>query len=76
MRHHEEILKKAQQTATALADYKRMDKARTDLYYIQEGRATLTLQLLDVTPQQLDTATDRADTELNSLIHIIDDLVK
>ena len=59
-------LDKAQEIAQLLAEYKTYNKA------LNNGRASLTLQLLDTTAEQLDRATDRADTQL----HSIGDLIK
>ena len=75
MRNPTKLLNQAKQVAQLLADHNRFDKAHRELTALRDGstRTPLTLELLEVSPSQLDKALDRAETEVHSCIMMLDE---
>jgi hypothetical protein len=73
MREHSKILAQAQQVSTLLTDYKRYNKANTELKRLYQGRGSLTLELLEIPNDQVERALDRTEQELHSVIMMLDD---
>ncbi len=60
------IIERAEQVASELAEFKRYNKAKQELYRIQDGRASLVLELLNVETNQVVRAIDRVDKTIDS----------
>ncbi len=70
-----DTLERAEQIASNLTQYKRYDKAKQELYRMQDGRASLTLQLLELDHHTISKAIDTADKEADSLYTRLTSLV-
>lgn len=62
-----ELIQRAQRVSNILANIKRFDKVIGDYHNLQNGRGTLTLQLLELDPHRIEDALNIAQQEHRQL---------
>lgn len=62
-----DIIQRAKEVQQTLATFTKYEKSENELRALQDGRASLTLQLLDIEPSRIDYALEVASKERDSL---------